>query len=510
MTTILYNYDPTSVSSDNLVKNELHNVLDSTARVIVARHGLFYAKSLSVRHVATGDILVHLTDYRIIALDPWITAKTTHECCAGIEFLSASLSGNVEITYQAVGGKEGYYSALLKELTERIQALSERDVDWQDILNKPTEYPPEPHPHEVLTDLTGLQALRNALANLTDTLTNRRGPIYSGFDINSKLERLLALLGELNKLVSMLGMYRNKFATTLEYGMVRLASLSEVFDSAAGNKVITTTTLDAKIATTLKRGLIKIASLSSALAKEADDEAITPKTLWGVISNELTISLNKQVISEDYTLPDNYNGDSIGPVTVTDKTLTIKQNQLWKVTDKVSGNLGALDPYPQYATWADYIPWKNLTNTWRINTTTWMNSTQAWLSDSEAWKRDMAAWRIDITNWRAYLTSNSWIYHDGTNTLVTIPLLASGVILKIQVTHIGVAIPTYNEYRNFVWGFDNTCFWVHAHPGSLLSPQDVGMYGLAVVSKYTYIITHTNTGLYDGSTHGTWLIAIGY
>jgi hypothetical protein len=194
MKLLIHEFDPSGSNPNNLVVEENHNITNTTGILTVAQAGLFYTKSLVVRKVLTNQILILGTDYRLQGFDPDVTAITGFECASAITFVDITLRGNVTLTYQAVGGKEGEITGLLFDLRKRIALLASGNVTWADVLDKPATYPPESHVHNVLTSLTGLNAVTAALEKIVSALTNTRIPTLSGTKLNNRIDRLLAIL----------------------------------------------------------------------------------------------------------------------------------------------------------------------------------------------------------------------------------------------------------------------------------------------------------------------------
>lgn len=194
MNDFLHEFDPSAINPDNLISGEVHSLADSTAQIIMPVNGLFYTKSLVVIRVSNQYHMRLGIDYAFQGFDSEITALTGYETCAAIAFLNPALTGNIEISYQCVGGKEGLLNAWVNDLRKRIALLNSQSVTWNQIINPPTEYPPAEHTHDLLTDLTNFAALRAALERIIVALADARVPVISGIALSDRIERLLGLL----------------------------------------------------------------------------------------------------------------------------------------------------------------------------------------------------------------------------------------------------------------------------------------------------------------------------
>lgn len=234
MTELIHELDYSSTNPNNLVVEESHTLENATALIIVADTGLFYTKSLVIRKVATNTILTLNVDYTFEGFDAFITARTGYECACAIAFIDPTISGQVTLTYQAVGGIEGELSSLIRELRDKIAELAST-ATWAAVINKPETYPPAPHTHNILTDLTGLAALRDALFELKSAISDSRVATLSNRALSDKLTRMLGLLTiqrqDINNISSNIA---NAFTEATTYGGIG----SYILWDAASNPVI--------------------------------------------------------------------------------------------------------------------------------------------------------------------------------------------------------------------------------------------------------------------------------
>jgi hypothetical protein len=236
MAILLHEYDPSAISPLNLVANEPHNLLNATLLIIVADAGLFYTKSMIVQKVSTGAILTLGVDYDFQGIDADITALTGFECACAVSFKDSTLSGQVTLTYQAVGGQEGEISSFIKELRDAIAALDLSAATWNEVKNKPAHYPPASHTHNVLTDLTGLNAIRNVLQRIFVNLTDSRIPVLSGINLNARIDRLLALLARLRAdLNTIAAMVKRELVQT---NVITETASSQLTSAIAGSSIL--------------------------------------------------------------------------------------------------------------------------------------------------------------------------------------------------------------------------------------------------------------------------------
>ena len=102
---IRYPLDPTGVSPDNLVSGELHTMVQRQTRAIATEYGAFYTNSLQVRDTSNNQLLVAGTHYYPAELYELPTARYGKEVCAIIVITDPTVSDQVSLQYQCVGGE---------------------------------------------------------------------------------------------------------------------------------------------------------------------------------------------------------------------------------------------------------------------------------------------------------------------------------------------------------------------------------------------------------------------
>ena len=150
------------------MEKEVHQLADKRFRAISPYHGIFYTDSFTLIDIATNKKLTSGVDYVFAELHQDLTRHTGQEIAGIAIVINRSVSENVKISYQCVGGPysvnaDTIVSLLNKKPDERIS------YSWWDIINKPSAFTPTAHKHnlgevanlDVL--LYGLERLRNAV-----------------------------------------------------------------------------------------------------------------------------------------------------------------------------------------------------------------------------------------------------------------------------------------------------------------------------------------------------------
>jgi len=175
-TTIRYELDITGVNPDNLVIGELHNLNDREVRAITPVHGPFFTSQLQVYDNTTGRILTRGLHYQCVELLQDATLKYGKEICSVILIIDKTISHDVKITYQALGGHFSNDATAIANLYETVMQ-DERPVQWVNLLNKPAEYPPALHRH-LLEDLYGFEPVVAALERIRNAIVLSDVPAF--------------------------------------------------------------------------------------------------------------------------------------------------------------------------------------------------------------------------------------------------------------------------------------------------------------------------------------------
>lgn len=169
---ILYPLDLTGENSTNAISGELHTIGTDRYRCFAVNYGYFYEDSVVLVDRATNRRLVEGKDADYVCLyynaDISAVTKGKKRVCGAILVHNLSVSTDISVGYQLVGGHFANYSAMIEEAIALLE-LDNRNVYWKDVLDKPDLFEPAPHAHDIgdvygfeyITDLLG--ALQNAI-----------------------------------------------------------------------------------------------------------------------------------------------------------------------------------------------------------------------------------------------------------------------------------------------------------------------------------------------------------
>lgn len=159
--------DITGVNPNNRIVDEPHTLSDKKVRSIAPNYGPFYAESLIVKEGA--NILTRGVDYQIVELHQEATLKYGKEISSVILIINPNIGSEVTITYQALGGHYTYSDYAIANLYQSV-INDNRPVAWDNIINKPLEFPPTVHRH-LLEDVYGFESIVDYLERIKRAIT---------------------------------------------------------------------------------------------------------------------------------------------------------------------------------------------------------------------------------------------------------------------------------------------------------------------------------------------------
>lgn len=160
---IIYKYplDLSGVNPNNLILGEQHTLPVGQNRAIVPNYGAFFATTLVVRDLSSGQVLIPRIQFKAVQLYTEATQRTGQEITSIIVVTDPAVSSRVAIDYQVLGGDFSYSVSALEQMLTTLN-LDSRPVEWGDLIGTPTDYPPSPHLHDA-GDLYGFEYLVEAV-----------------------------------------------------------------------------------------------------------------------------------------------------------------------------------------------------------------------------------------------------------------------------------------------------------------------------------------------------------
>lgn len=186
MSDLVYKYplDLTGISPENKVIGEPHTLQPGINRSAVPLYGAFYTESLVVRDADTTEILTPNDQYLPIMYHEEASERSGKEVCGGVIVTDGTVSQNIILDYQLVGGDFQNITQIILDLIENLN-LDEREVMWGDLLGRPNAFPPAHHLHDV-GDLFGFEYLVESVNSLREAVLY--GDVASHDELKAMIE----------------------------------------------------------------------------------------------------------------------------------------------------------------------------------------------------------------------------------------------------------------------------------------------------------------------------------
>lgn len=165
---VRYPEDMTGLNRDNRVADESHVLVNKAVRPCAPRYGPFFVESVLVFDKITHQPLVKDVQFKCVELLKEATLKTNKEICQLILIVDPAVSGEVLVTYQTIGGLYQNDSSAIVNLYETF-LKDNRPIAWENVENKPYEYPPSLHNH-LLHEVYGFEPVVVALERIRNAI----------------------------------------------------------------------------------------------------------------------------------------------------------------------------------------------------------------------------------------------------------------------------------------------------------------------------------------------------
>lgn len=165
-----YPFDPTGLSSDNLVVHELHTLTQVNAapyRMLIPTFAPFYLNNLVIEHTdlqGNTNTLNEGVDYYTALPYMGAMRSTGKLIYGGIPFISNLVQGTIKISYQTVGGEFCCDAAYVYERLLETE-YNPRTTWWDRLSNVQQLFPPVQHDSS-LDDVYQIEVLFQHLENI--------------------------------------------------------------------------------------------------------------------------------------------------------------------------------------------------------------------------------------------------------------------------------------------------------------------------------------------------------
>ncbi len=200
-----FNLDLTGNDIDNRVVDEPHALALKRYRSIAPTYGAYFTESLEVVDASNGNVLVRDSHYKCLDVVGIPTAQSGKEICTIVVITSETVSSNVRLTYQALGGGyERTYEAI-RLLIDNLLADT-RPVYWPSILNRPAVFEPSNHLHRI-GDVIGFEYLTMELERLKSAILVGDETAHNELlsYIDSNIQALNGIINDTQNLITLMG-----------------------------------------------------------------------------------------------------------------------------------------------------------------------------------------------------------------------------------------------------------------------------------------------------------------
>lgn len=165
---IRYELDPTGLNPDNLIQGEIHTLSINLVRAITPTYGPYFAESVRLVDTSNARVLVRGIDYQCVELLQDATLRYGKEISSVILIINQDVTADVSLDYQTLGGYFSNDSTAIATLYDEV-INDNRPVQWENVLNKPLEYPPTLHRH-LMDDMYGFEPVVAAIERLRNAI----------------------------------------------------------------------------------------------------------------------------------------------------------------------------------------------------------------------------------------------------------------------------------------------------------------------------------------------------
>lgn len=241
-TSYKYQYDRTAKNPDNLVPSELKEFSGNNIIPFVMNEGVFYTEDFTLIRETDKKKLVPDVDFYYIGTDGFLNS-TGHETATAVLLADVNYNGKMHATYQAVGGPEGARNSLILDLMELIKTVTKNpSVLYSNLIGVPNTFKGEEHLHP-MTQVTELQRVYNALADLGNAFRNGKPMGSSITSLEETIEGLLRVQSEMQNSINRIALFSGS-TTDMTSLIDRIDKIISKIDKTIPVAAGTLTTLD--------------------------------------------------------------------------------------------------------------------------------------------------------------------------------------------------------------------------------------------------------------------------
>lgn len=165
MPNLTFNWNPFQTIINNRIKGEvIKTSKENNRREFLVRRAPFFSRNFVLRKKGVNTPLVLGRDYVFAHPFSKFALEFNRNAYGSVVLLKPFTNEELEVDYDTIGGPFVLDQAAFIELATGI-LVNPREANWDDLVNVPTEWPPEPHEHpaDQTYDYTEMMVALNSL-----------------------------------------------------------------------------------------------------------------------------------------------------------------------------------------------------------------------------------------------------------------------------------------------------------------------------------------------------------
>ena len=175
---ILHKLDPTGINPDNLVPNEIipiTSTLIDGKDLITPKFGYFFTDSVVLK---VNGVDVPRSQYKFTEYFHKASLKYGKQICGSILVDVTGLSGDYDLTYQALGGNTSRSASnIIDVYYDRL--IPTEAVDWNNLRDRPLRFKPKPGHLHNQSEVYDLGRIISYIENIRDAIVLVEFPAYN-------------------------------------------------------------------------------------------------------------------------------------------------------------------------------------------------------------------------------------------------------------------------------------------------------------------------------------------
>ena len=174
---LVYPWNPFQDLASNDIKGEVHHIPASpSGSIIIPRCSPLFSRNVKVKQLdSSRELSLEAGDYSFVFPFGNFIGKYNRLVYGGIVINNVTTPINIELDYSTIGGDFVLDEIKYLEAVANAQIAPRRE-DWDKIINLPTEWPVDPHPHPA-SDTYNYQDMITVMRSYIDAMSGTENPL---------------------------------------------------------------------------------------------------------------------------------------------------------------------------------------------------------------------------------------------------------------------------------------------------------------------------------------------